>query len=85
MLYLLFRLVIFKNNSSLLTFKTADIYGEMTKAKKNNPELVLEYDQLPVIKFMIHGQYVYGIQWGSKFSGVYISLNKNNVLPHMTR
>lgn len=60
----------------------------MTKAKKNNPELILEYDQLPVIKFMIQGQYLWGINWGpsqKKFSGVYISLNKNDVLPDMTR
>ncbi len=61
----------------------------MTKASKNNPELILEYDQLPVLKFMIHGQYIYGINWGpngsKKFSGVYISLNRNDVIPDMTR
>lgn len=57
----------------------------MTKAVKNNPELTLIYDRLPEIHIQVHGQYIYGIKLGKRFSGVYISLNKNEVIPDMTR
>lgn len=57
----------------------------MTKAVKSNPELTLDYDQLPLIIIKVHGQYIFGINSGKKFSAVYISFNKNEVIPDMTK